>query len=452
MSSFSVIGRLRQFATVAMTLLFITTGLGVPLASGLTTGDLHSIRNYTSLYDPADTGTCTASSAGPGGSIPGFLDPAKVPEPLRSYFIKAGQKYNVAPGAVAGLYLTEQNGFPWYKKYFESGKTDLSVFGKLTTTSPEWKTSKFQIGSFKNGPWSVGNVNGSNGRQFRGPFQFGGSEWTHMGEDGDGDGLKSADDFYDEVFAASHYMAILGGTTDKGSAGVVQAAHRYNGQQTVGFDGRLIEFIYGDQVALLATAISTTTNGGAAAPAPAPAAPAAPSTGTCSAGPGAVSGSIVQTAVNLAWPEPWSTAAAQKEPGRTGPLVPKPSYLIALKQFNPGGMQNNQGADCGVFVSTVMRASGADPNYPAIGTTVQAAYVKSHPEKYTIIPRVNSTAELLPGDILIVNGAPGHTFLFIGAQPGGFNEASASLNDREPNLGQAITHDDRGDYMVVRLK
>lgn len=151
---------------------------------------------------------------------------------------------------------------------------------------------------------------------------------------------------------------------------------------------------------------------------------------------------IAQTALDLAWPD--------DSHGTT----PKPEYKQALNQYNNG----MNPADCGVFVATVMRASGADPNYPPSGTSIQEAYVRNHPEKYDVVDKVNSISDLQPGDILIVNqgsgsGGNGHTYIFVGKQPkSGYNEASASLDSRAGNLGTAVLSDSRGNYLRARLK
>lgn len=155
---------------------------------------------------------------------------------------------------------------------------------------------------------------------------------------------------------------------------------------------------------------------------------------------GVVASNIATTAINLSWSE-------------NRGLEAKPEYFEALKTYNNVG----NGVDCGVFVATVMKATGADPNYPSSGTSAQEEYVRSHPEKYEIAESVSSTADLLPGDIMIVNlgggtGASGHTYLFVGLQSNGTDEASASLNTRMPSLGKAELVDSRGTYIRARLK
>ncbi|MFZ2513429.1 MAG: hypothetical protein WAW63_03160 [Candidatus Saccharimonadales bacterium] len=153
---------------------------------------------------------------------------------------------------------------------------------------------------------------------------------------------------------------------------------------------------------------------------------------------------VAQRALEFSWPTK-----------QADPMVPKPEYVAALKEFNPGKLESsvfNGGADCGVFVGTVMHASGADPNYPGSSTTAQLEYVKNHPEKYEFLPPVTDTSQLRVGDILIVTGSPGHTWIYVGPQSGsGFSRADASMGTRMPVLGNALLSDNRGGYMIARL-
>ncbi|HEY5152561.1 MAG TPA: N-acetylmuramoyl-L-alanine amidase [Candidatus Saccharimonadales bacterium] len=160
-------------------------------------------------------------------------------------------------------------------------------------------------------------------------------------------------------------------------------------------------------------------------------------------------GAIVQEALKLAWPD-----------GSHG-NTPKPEYAAALQQYNAGNYTGNVGNDCGVFVSTVIRASGVDPNYPQSGTGAQWSYVVAHPEKYDVQYNVTSFSDLQPGDILIVGGpggsnAAGHTWIYVGKQPGpqGFYSASASQGSRTGNLDTDLLSDGNasGGYMRVRVK
>ena len=171
--------------------------------------------------------------------------------------------------------------------------------------------------------------------------------------------------------------------------------------------------------------------------------------GSCSGTNTQGAASIVQEALKLAWPD-----------GSHG-NVPKPEYAAALQQYNPKNYTGTIGNDCGVFVSTVLRASGVDPNYPPSGTGSQWSYVVSHPNKYDIQYNVTSMSQLQPGDILIVggpggSGAAGHTWIYVGKQPGpaGYYSASASEGTRTGNLATDQLTDSAasGGYMRVRVK
>lgn len=234
-----------------------------------------------------DAEACSPNAAsGSVGTIAGFLDPAKVPEPQRSAFIKAAQQYNIPPGAVAGLYLTEQNGVTFFRNYYNANH-DMSVFTNIKADDAAWKPDKFKPGSTENGPWAVGNVGGR--RQFYGPFQFGQTEWSNLGYDGDGDGQKDANNFFDEVYGAANYLSQLMGTA-KGKIGSPPApfdaavntdemktislgASYYNGESATEVDGRRRQYVYGDQVALIAAAISSSTDPGTASGATTPTTP-----------------------------------------------------------------------------------------------------------------------------------------------------------------------------------
>ncbi len=162
--------------------------------------------------------------------------------------------------------------------------------------------------------------------------------------------------------------------------------------------------------------------------------------GTCAA----IPNNPVQIAINCSWPT--------RKDGNNN-RDPFPGYLALLRSVDSSPPY--EGRDCGSFVGTVMRASGADPNYPKSGTYIQEPYVRSHPEKYQIIERVKDTSELKPGDILIVNqgsgaGAAGHTYIYVGRQANGNDSASASYKSRYPGLSKAVLSDSRGSYMVAR--
>lgn len=178
--------------------------------------------------------------------------------------------------------------------------------------------------------------------------------------------------------------------------------------------------------------------------------------------------SIVNKAIQLAWPQPFAKRTSDQT-YRTSPTTPTQAYVDAMRKFNKGGLGIYNGADCGVFVATVMRSSGADPKYPASYTPTQAQYVVDHPDLYDV-KLVTTTADLQPGDVLIVNagsyvdkngkyhvgpgaGAAGHTLIWLGPQANGYDEASASLGSRSGNQGKTdILNDSRGKYIRARLK
>lgn len=147
-------------------------------------------------------------------------------------------------------------------------------------------------------------------------------------------------------------------------------------------------------------------------------------------------GTIVERALGFAWPQPFRDRPDDQRQIRRFPTTPTTAYVGGVRQFN---RSQRDYTDCGVFVATVMRASGADPDYPPVSTSTQYAYLTSHPEKYFIDP--NPTQDKLqPGDILIITRGQrgttsGHTWIYVGPQTGGYTSASASLGGRAPNLG-----------------
>jgi len=147
--------------------------------------------------------------------------------------------------------------------------------------------------------------------------------------------------------------------------------------------------------------------------------------------------------------------------GSTG-AVANPAFTKAMQHFTqithlspPSG-----GKDCGFFVATAVRDSGvypvnagtSGPDYPYFGTYDMLPYMQSHPQSFQSVPNLQNTSNLQPGDIFIILGDPGHTFIYLGdLAPGGYNMASASGGHTEPHLGHIYFHDDRGDYKIFRL-
>lgn len=180
---------------------------------------------------------------------------------------------------------------------------------------------------------------------------------------------------------------------------------------------------------------------------------------------GAVQGDIVQTAINFAWTKkeesdailaadrqadatsgcPRMTQAANQQlcgqqrydaGAMIGEANAKPAFIEAVKEYNAA--YSSDGAvwpysDCGVFVSTVMRASGADPNYPQRGTTIpQLPYALDPANGYTAI-RFTDTSLIQPGDVLL---KAGHTAIYIGpnSHRNDADVIDASWGQRTPTL------------------
>ena len=128
-------------------------------------------------------------------------------------------------------------------------------------------------------------------------------------------------------------------------------------------------------------------------------------------GGGVVQGNIVQTAMNLAWETPQKSHSSSNFKAES-----KPEFVSAMAQYNPGPanyLGHYAYADCGVFVSTVMRASGADPEFPEAGTSTIMPYLKNS-SKYTNLGTPDPS-KLQPGDLLIYrNGSGGHISIYSG--------------------------------------
>lgn len=129
--------------------------------------------------------------------------------------------------------------------------------------------------------------------------------------------------------------------------------------------------------------------------------------GTDNCGSGVVAGNITSTAKNLAWPHRVSIERGTSD--RYGEGVAKPEYVKAVEEVH-SSINEAMFTDCGVFVSTVMRSSGVDPEYPLRGTSTQLPYVLSSSKYKTFTAQ--SESELQPGDIMIRDG---HTYIYVGS-------------------------------------
>lgn len=358
--------------------------------------------------------------------------PGNIPEPHNALFSRAAARFSINPQLLAAVFLTENGN--------------------------QWRPFNY--------PWATSWAGAS------GPFQFMPPTWDGYKTDGNNDGVKDINNMYDAAYSAAKFLYAMGarintplGTLEapfvRNSMLYVVAAYNWgpgNMQSKTTPSSPLsavpkeTEEYVSNVYSLISSGFTKSGKPGYGDPSGQPGAAGVETVADdCSSG--VVAGSIVQTALNFAWPGP-------REPK----TEPKPQYKNAPPTSTSAG--NCYGADCGVFVSTVMRRSGADPSYPISGTSIQAAYVKNNPEKYDVLQLGpgNNTKDLEAGDILIANagsgsGASGHTYIFVGPQPKGFNQASASWssncdNSRMPSLGMAEVLDSlgRGYYLRARLK
>lgn len=149
-------------------------------------------------------------------------------------------------------------------------------------------------------------------------------------------------------------------------------------------------------------------------------------------------GNINDTAIKLAWPA--------NEYGKHGWSDPTPAYAQALAETGVnhlGDACSMAGGSCDAFVATVMRYSGADPDFHCCGITggITLNYILNS-NKFDEVP--NNRDSLQPGDIRI--GA-NHIELYveIGGEP---HIAAASHCERSGDIGNYYDND----FRVFRIK
>jgi flagellum-specific peptidoglycan hydrolase FlgJ len=136
-------------------------------------------------------------------------------------------------------------------------------------------------------------------------------------------------------------------------------------------------------------------------------------------------------------------------PGATEPTQAYKKAIEAVRGRDDEYIGDYDGIDCGVFVTRVMRDSGADPSYNDKGgnTYVQKQYLETHddvkptPGEQVLYHQVKNSEKLQPGDIAIKSDGPGtvgHTFFYVGNSLDTKNKdfkgvlASASFRNRAP--------------------
>lgn len=149
-------------------------------------------------------------------------------------------------------------------------------------------------------------------------------------------------------------------------------------------------------------------------------------------------GDINATAILLSWPD------------RThSPDDPKPEYKEALAETglnNYGESCVNVGKSCDAFLATVMRSSGADPDFPCCGAAKQLNYLQNS-DLYEEIPNLGNTSNLQPGDI---RASGSHVEIVVQLEDGTYRIASASHCDRTGDHG--INYYADSSYKIFRKK
>jgi len=164
--------------------------------------------------------------------------------------------------------------------------------------------------------------------------------------------------------------------------------------------------------------------------------------GVCTSGWGG--GDMNATAIEFAWD--CSPRSSRCQPVDN----PKPAYLAALQElgftdFRDRGIRIT-GASCDVFVATVARITGTDPDFPPTGTSIQLTYLANSP-LWEEIPNLRNTSNLQGGEVLVLNG---HIMIIVNYN-GAWQTAHASINHRTAERGPPpMFSDSRGMYRIFR--
>ncbi len=142
-------------------------------------------------------------------------------------------------------------------------------------------------------------------------------------------------------------------------------------------------------------------------------------------------GDLIKTALGLAWDHPVPEGKDMKADATK-------AYVDAIAQY--GNIHSDSDgltpySDCGRFVSTVMRMSGIDKDYPLAGTySSQLPYIRSHLDKYIVVDNP-SMSNFQPGDIFI---SQTHTAIYVGNN-GKYDTVDASLGGRVPGVSNNLS-------------
>lgn len=205
---------------------------------------------------------CSAPASGFG---PGTL-PSYIKQPYNSIFTAAGEKFNVDPAVLVGIFYNEQYGYTNSVSEFNAHvmPNPPPPYGN----GPQWAQSTVSNGT----SWPDGTVGA------RGPFQFEPGTFAGYEYVENGDPPADPNDLADESFSAAAYLAHLGATNPETETKVVNAAEPYsNGYPGYGAAAwTIVQTIQSDEGA---------SGSGGASPNPEPATPptTTPSTNCASA-------------------------------------------------------------------------------------------------------------------------------------------------------------------------
>ncbi|MBR3052273.1 hypothetical protein IKG60_01470 [Candidatus Saccharibacteria bacterium] len=164
-------------------------------------------------------------------------------------------------------------------------------------------------------------------------------------------------------------------------------------------------------------------------------------------------GDIAATAINLSWDG--------RERGNCGAngCDPKPEYVTAMDEVGTttdkyqGG--NYIGASCDQFVTTVMRYSKVDPEYPLYIADALQHMISSDAYEEITYNGDDLYGKLQPGDIFIFDNsgtgiAHGHIFIYVEIN-GKQGQASASAKQRSGQHFDSIYYTDMGGARKYRV-
>ena len=376
-----------------------------------------------------------SASCGDGSETVSNFLPDTVPAAYKNLFEQAAAASDISPNYLAAIFITE-HGNRW----------------------PD-----------PNGPWASSPVGAS------GPFQFMPATWDAYRVDADRNGTPDVQNLTDSAYAAAALLK-ANGTTNGTRIGTLEkpyarppvtflyVAGSYNAgggrmqesttpesnvsgnglpQETITYVKNIYHLVnsglqkgvpgYGSVDGAVSNAVQEGSTGTASEN-------VNPCTGFPSSGDAAA---VAQKAMELAWPTP---GHGKEKSSATE------AYQNTMPRVQSGDPGNDAWSDCGVFVATVMRSSGADKDYPLRSTSVQLPYLESHTEKYTVYPNFDSVpGGLKPGDILIIGST--HTYIFTGTwQNSNYNSASGSHHDHVPEAGVAYPSQGGQPFKVARLK